>query len=927
MILTTKCLLTPTRRYWRLRHFRLFSGSVYRGNLALKEFPVPPDRMRLHLQQKYQAKFINSNLTPQSSIDTTNIHDIIQQHSYKADNYKDICEVNNNQPPIVGSIIEYVNDDELQLGFVLRPAISKFNENYNKIIVLDIKNNLHEIDTARIRLHFHGIFDNEWVELLTILENRHNPDFSARYTIIDILKTFLNESIKLRKVVEPNLEVVYAQNSSSRLNSVSLDSVLELIETPASSYFQQSCMIMACHKLMVDDPYHWMVPNTLPNPQSNISQGYSNNLVPSIQYFTLPVMLMEYLCEYDNLDADEKEFFITDLQKQQAGNRRSLQDLHLYFSLWEGRKYRSIIELMKYVIIYPHPVLVNKLLSLSVLTNFGPQQVYEYLVKIGIYEASTDIYLSCGLLGQSVISDKISISKAEEIKPKIHGNINPKDNFRHLRGKSYDAYDLVYAIKLDHSWIGVSLQMINSRIYNVAVHIPDLSTKLTPKSHIMKQLLNDTTTNLTTTINQSQVKMFNSSNYHWLGFHEQFMESEFLSASEIYQGYKGPESKQTCLTIGFKYHTTDANGFKECLQKTTISLNSLARVKIKKLTDAELAQCLEGRPSLSFGLFSTKVSRITNEDYHNIGFIYNVLKTHFSVRNLNGAVNYSPQHSRIGFFKKEIEEFVSHLVSLYATEHSIPLIKHHQSLVEHETVDTEIDQALVHHNNILLPKFHANTFFQTLISRDSNGNVSLSAYLIGNNYLTRPEIGLTNARDFPSANDHGKVHLLKPFESFESLINQYQLIHELNEQYATYRSMKLDEDFDKSQKFAHIKGQGYNVNGPSLPIVMTKYLPAIKNSAIVNDYIQNRSTRIFKLRHVETQLQQNQMIDFECVVTHMGESFNNGKLCKVYVAPLGIEVDMFTQRQDLSIGSVTRANEVLLLQPIRGVCVLNEDIY
>ncbi|EGV60004.1 hypothetical protein CANTEDRAFT_110487 [Yamadazyma tenuis ATCC 10573] len=982
--------LQPVRylSYSRLRHQNTQGPSFFSNtkfDFQLQDYNPDEDDTPQKIKSFYKSRppFIQFVLKPQQlNSKITELEDILLNKSYApVDTYKEITETNSNQVPICGSFVCFKSpiNHSLHVGLVLREALSKFNNNLNRLTVLTLENTLREVHSQDVLFHCHGVLDSDWVGSLQVLENRHEEHFYSRLLVVDILKHFVNKSLDVIKTITlPTnlLDIFYAQHTSKDfLVGVCLHEVLELLklneetrESLNSSYFNQCCFLMAIHISMSSFHEKFIVSNNYPHLESsNIISGYSNNLVAPCHYYLLPLGLMHSLTGSVNMANNPKPFLetnrsLSELQKQQASpHRKSLQDLHFFFKFWEGKKYEYIITVMKYQLVYPNATIqqfLQKLDCFKHLPVVEQSDIMEFLVSTGIYTDDTDIFTSLNLWGGTKAVKRISTTPSDAFLVKLNpsvlalsivGGTENTDVFKHLREQKYGPEDVIYAVPIDaENTIGVSLSKINARNYKINIHIPDLITKIAPSSDAFTKMASRRYIQSHIQFDGRAVKIFDEEIISQFKFKDRWIQgisNQFKSVADITGNQNNSQTGYmpylTSLTLSLKFNTYDSNPFKDLTDRIEFTFDNISDVPMKSLDPTELEKVLRGKESsvLPFSLFRSKTeespSKFGNDDYHNLGFIYNVFKTHFSVRNINGAGNINLEESvpKASFFTNELSHFVSNLTSKYCEEYNVPVFSSSQNiLVDSAKTDPRADEVLVTHNNMMLPKFHANSFYQTLVSRDLHGNVSLPAYLIGKNYLSKETFGVKRSRHIPSGTDSGKVSMVTPFTSFESLLNQFQILSMINYLYKTknYLSLKTDE-YEFSRRFSYLKGLGYNLNRPLPDHVLQKYVDDLQTNKSLCQYTEAVDRKHLALKTLEKQLSEDTVntLRLECVITSPGFEVPDvgSSIYKCFVKDLNTEVEVLSSQPatDLTIGTVLSCDRVIYFDPTTFTCVLGES--
>lgn len=843
----------------------------------MKDYYQPKDPIQDNLSLLKRPKPIPKILNP-----LNNVSEIIDNHTYDIQDIEEAISENESQP-IIGSLVYYG-----RLGLVLKESDSRFNG--SSVLVLNDMNEIEAIRVSQIEQHFHGVVDAEWINNLKLLSSF--PEDYSRGLIVDLLREFNLRSKSLEKEVGSVIDILYAQGQQI----IHPSKVLEGLSL--SNHFNQSCAIMASYFYVYSKPEKFII----------MELELYLSLIPRTRRYMSLREKVSYLIKgfLDNP-------ILSDLIVE--------GEPHGFFSIIHP-EYKGLLETMKLALINPHPKLLDTL-------NMDKPEILQKLVDWGVYTNETDIYSSS--LFDPIVKNKSSVENSKEVKPKLTVSSQLHDCFKYLRK---DCFDTIYAFNVNNTSIGISLTKRNSRNFTINMHIPDVVAKLSPDTEEFNSLINQTS-HMTTINTKGRVPMFDSKFVESLKFHSNMEEKHIDSLSDLFNTNDSFEPDTTCLTISVPFNTFESNPFvkydKDKAVDTRVQLSSVSSQKIKYLDGRLLGKAINGKSNtLPIQVFkSSKKDELDNDTYYTLGFIYEYLVTHSKHRNINGASNYQtilPHEARsskakVDFFINELKLFVSNVTNKYAYDNGIPLIKRSQSLSS-STFDPANDDVLVYHNNKLLPYYHATSYFQSLLSRDENGNVSLSAKIIGNKYLKRPTFTFSDDQDFPTGLKLGYSEILGVFDSTWAILNQFQIVSFLHLDYVNRQSMKLKNNF--KNKFGFLKRKGYNVNGPLREHVLQKFIQPMEDSSSTKEWIEHNCHKYETLKVWEKMLESQETLNLHCVVTDIGEDFDRGKLVTVEVENWNVIVEMVTWT-NIQVGQVLKSHEVVLLNPIEGLCILKES--
>ncbi|KAK6458892.1 ADC synthase [Scheffersomyces xylosifermentans] len=948
-------------------------------------------------------------------------------------NFGEIVNNNESMVPCVGSIVEYLHPfkDEVSIGVVIREAQSKFNENYNKLVVLSFDNELSYVSPQICSLHFYKVINQDWLKTLNILENRFNESYEPRNYIVQILNHFVSQSIVLTHSIAPQFDIVHSQYSlPQNLSCISSIEIIESLKLSESilakidqSYYQQTLLLMGIHLNLVKSP-KWIIPSIYTmNRISNLVYGaHSNELVPIPTYLVNSIANSHAIDKFCDSTKNEVGIKVLDkflnslLREQTSSKSRSFEELNHYINIWEGSTYKYLIEVLKLTVVYPHPTLTRELAKFSLFHGkiTSPDTIYKVLSDLKIYNNSknqlSDIYLSANLAGRNKLS-ALATSSMNEIEPTLNSDFLHSsklvDKFPHLRKSQMFYQDqIVYGLPMSNyesasgSFMGISLEKLNSRKYVINIHIPDVITKVAPNSNLFSSIASNAASvrsfsNLIDTIPNG---LFSNKLLDQLKFKNQNLgesSSEILQVGDLAlanpQFQSKPASEDTtCLTLSFTYNTYEGNPFSNVASKVKISFDSLSTVPIKCLSWSQLEDCLNGQSEISpFRLFRSSAKRLTNpsstelklssDDSHSINFIFNVMKSHFKIRNLNGSSQLPPaivketddasslskslsitnkdsKHEKIitkinleakeqqmnysnsKFFINELDNFAANMASTYCDSNEIPILTQYQDMlqpanqpgpIEREESSDE-DCVLISHNNKLLPDYKADSYFQTLLSRDADGFVSMPASYIGRNYLNNERIGIysgDNSRHVPRGLSKGYTNVSGAVEHFMALLNQLQLVNHIQLQTINQAMLASDRKFNISERFSYLKRYGYNLNGPLTPNTLNEQVVKITNGNRLVKYLGTRQKVFWTLKMLEQKLLEEDFLDsenensstsYECILTDVGSVIEDSKcrLSKAYCTDLDIELTVMSPtRKRFTIGAVVKCDKVAYLDP------------
>lgn len=900
--------------------------------------------------------------TFQAPGDPQKVLDFVQEYTFDpSQSWEQILHNNIHLPPCIGSIIEFHNHeiDAKQIGIVVKPSLSKFNENHNKHVVLTVHNELTRVYPQDITFHNYRVFDPDCDIFPTVLYHRFNEQCQERLVLVDVLREFVSVTASHSDLVCENLRILYPQLSLyEKANATSLLTIVKHLSPPEKwallpSYFQQASALHSIHNEMAKDPSRWLVSSCIPNKNTNIGAwGCSNEIAYPTAYLANSRLNYESIREFLLYTPSKLNLLVQFLQELENDE---YDDLVIKFNIGSGRPFRAALKTLLFALVYPHPQLLGRLSKIT-----GEKSISEFLKSQSILNNRknplTDAVLSALLVGtqgsQLAVSsvDELDLSKTQELSnPEV--DTNTIDRFPHLRSdKTYYQDNTIYILPSSEKLpnLGVSLEKLNSRKYLINIHLPDLATRICPNSDLYVAL------NTFASAFQQGGPFFGEFKHV---FHQSFVdqlklkENQFVEAADL----QSNETPRTCMTVSFEYHTYASKPL-DSLESARITFDSLDGVETKSVTAEELENVLSGKldPSIlsPFRLFNRRQHNeakrhFSADDIHNLGFIYNVMRSHLKLRNLRGAstanpclerklersLSYSTEMEgeilteismadssafpRVLLMVNELKSFCSSLVSSFCGKNHIPVIRSNQKLLDS---DDSNDEVYISHENNMLPNYFGNEYYQTLYAKDSTGYISAAAKLIGNNFLGLKQYSADSQEyDVPRGLKHGGAEVTNVFGCFESYFNQLQILAHLHQQHVhngPYLQLVL--------RNAPFKVLGFPVNGPLPAKFLAAQAKRLGETEAMRLFINTLNWRFWVL----TSLQHStEPASFTCYITRFGlEANEEYRVATAWCVELCLEVDILVDTgTDLSIGGSVTACQILHLDPATGQCLLRKQ--
>lgn len=943
-----------------LRRARAFQHIIKRPPLAkYATFFSPNDRDPRKVQEAVQTwardrrAFTDpSSSYPKVEITESNIEKLIYEHTFEPfPVWSDICVHNVNQAPVVGSFIEFKENDRCDFGVVLRQPPFRFNEFHNKIICLNMHNELVRVYPQDITFCGQQVMDLEWVENLQILPNRFELSFPARLDLVKILHRFVEYVDSLRPEAESHLSKVYSRIfETSRIVGTSFEQVMANSPNRFPSYFQQIAYLHALHLQMSGDPSRWILPNLVNDmTPTNLAGSRCTNEIPK-----KPIYLASSGLIADDVDefldySDEKllqmDSELTRLTQHPLGDH----ELHLLYSAISTRKFRAGFEGMKLAIVYPHPKLISKLSKLPILNGLAsPSLLRSLLTSINYFSDSRppNLALSTNLVGRcdKVASLLCEVLPTELARVSLLEESIREDKFSHLRlNRVY--YSDICAYHLPGQQLAFSYEVVNARKSLINIHMPDVAARVHPGSLTFETIAKAGIWNGVRHAAENKESGIISK-----GALDQILwPSEPSDLKYFRVGDRSRALSHSCLTITFEYRHSEADPFLKIGEQVSISLDRIPSSRFKRLEWAELEQTLTGKlePSLlnSFRLFSTDDQRLdplTTNDHRNINVVYNLLKRHLLVRNRRCGASLDPdimrpkitlseppleqhfrkplklesepdlKYSKAQFLSHELEMLLSACVGGYCADKNIAILSWSQQLSE----ENAAEEVFVSHYNSFLPNFHGSSYEQTLLAKDNRGYVSLAAYLIGNHFLRPQQLSASPLENVGDGLPNGRIHLANAASLVEGYLNQLQLIAHTH---ATgTRGMPM---FEHVKMSSALKKLGYPVHGEYSSDILLQYARTIGDSIARQGFLESKLQTWWNLLAVENGIVTG---PFSCYVTRMGPELPESlRLAWAFCEELAMEVWVAVPAErSLQIGAAVPADRILHVDAAAGYLVL-----
>ncbi|KAA8904746.1 hypothetical protein DIURU_001822 [Diutina rugosa] len=738
----------------------------------------------------------------------------------------EIVEDNYTLPPSRGSIIEYYTwgKPSKTVGIVVRDVQSKFNENYNTVVVLTSENELEFVSGQQVTFHWHQVVDSGWLACEAIMENRFNTEFPLRKRAVAITRSFIKGLETISSQLSYEVERTYAQYAQShQAVAVGLVQILESCKLPESvlpllwkSYWHQQLVIGGLYRAVCRSS-SWVVPSSVVfGPlsawhETNCgSRGCSNEVMKRPVFLANSVentaAIATLKCDLQQEEAlkSYQNFIKTTVNNLPETNRVS--HLTAWFGIWDGKQFQPLLTALKLVAIYPHPEVSAMLSQLEPFSDGTQASVLQFLRSIGLYSDKTDMWRSASMGGplanMAIVVDRNQKQIQQTNTKVVVDDLN--DKFRHLRQKH--RFGDATPIFVVSPGVGVSLEKVNSRNYRVNIHVPDVMARLCPNSDEFDSILGVESSSVSEVLTRFK-----------LHFQAQGQSEgvDYMAAHQLWQQKPQSPTQATCMTLSLAYNTYESNPFKDVENKAEVTLDTLGAATIKMLSKTELEECLAGKlepsPLRLFRPRDPQPRKLSPSDCHDLRFIYSVLQTHFKTRNHQGALMVEPPlegiNERSNLFIAEVDQLASTIASSFAQRNQVAMVYQTQQILDSLSSDSVV---VSHHNNQFLPQYSAQSFYQTLLARDHRGYVSKPAEVIGNQFLASPRLSVVGGMHQRYGSSGGYCAITQG-QAVAVLLNQLQLVYTVHHNFLRGNTTK--------RHYTYLRGYGYRQSAMSVRMV------------------------------------------------------------------------------------------------------------
>lgn len=956
--------LNRTRRLWRIHRSFSTSSSVnitgrfWRSNV-IDHKPTPKENVTAKVQSLIKNRHVCIdpmavyNRVAASQPSSLSLSLLFSTYGYEAfDSVKEIIHLSNNAQLTAGSYVEFYDPltYKLNIGMVVAGAGTRFGVDLSQATVLTVDGDVVGVDGSMVSFHLYKLWNDEEINVKDHQE------------VQGILNSFIVESMDMANELTLALDTMFYQLSLSHsIKGIQLhqlyDDLMKLNkEEPYEYYHQQARLLLSIHMNLCRST-NWLV--RFHTKHSNLTLNQSSNLLASNSTY--------YVNSTRNVDSITR--FVSEFPKRKTdfnnhlgymlttGSKgKNYETIMNYYNIWEGKPFRHLIETLKFAVVYPHPQVIIRLNKLNIFKSFGgasPTNVYHVLSQLRIYDNKanqlTDPFISANMLGEVKLSN-LAASNLSELnqRPEIGGNLMEdkvsilRDKFPHLRDQVPTNDNRIYAVPLAESSSSSSTSYIclclSTEATGLDFYIPDIASKVSPSTISFENIVSGRSLG-------STIRNLPNNQEAWM--------IEPQVATKL--GFEG--SNET-FRVSFRSSSKFEPLFKDLAKKVSVSLKTISSSKIRVLSLEMLQALLEkGKASAKrVGVFK-QYPDLEEEDEVQLKRIYEVLHNHFVHRVKNGAspiltMDYDPSgcdgsritiqgrinhkqlvdteisetlsppkslKSEAMIFVDEVDKMLGHMLSEYCMEHEIPVIRQTQDLyLTDNSSSSSDDQAIVSHDNKYFPSFEADSYYHTLMVKNPQWSLSVSAYLIGRHFLLKPATTNTTTTTIAEPHlslgmKHGYVNISEPLNEFSSWVNQLQLVQHLQKEYT--------ESWTDASRFNYLIKLGYGT-----PIDLTQARDSVINTHLVSQYVSSWLKRYWSLKRLEQDmLTKKQAKLYHCVVTRIGSPVDKigsrPRLCMAFCKQLDLEIELLTTEEP-KIGAQLVGKEVVYLNVVEGDCII-----
>ncbi|CDK29223.1 unnamed protein product [Kuraishia capsulata CBS 1993] len=816
-----------------------------------------------------------------------------------------VCE------PVLGSFVEARNSaGEVVCGIVTSVAFGRFQKDLDSIEIITPDAGFELIRPSTISFHIYALFSSD--EIAKRVEQADPRGFRLlKQGIVE----FIDQTQSLVK--ETNPIAVYSAplvSNKNRMISPKLGEVARFLDqmyidktfSPYKHYF-------GAHLMMNNNPHLWKVSS---KPMFLAPGEFSDRLT---LYQSLPLTLMKSIGKARSLNSEKLQRFRDSLQSALTMDKESPEYIEMVNRL--GSDYFGhMIDLLRYYVAYPHPNLEDDVTSI-VGVKMSPTMIQQMLRSSGFFSRMdktplSDLYLRDQ--NSLVFTPELSSAEIDYFKH-VRAFLRAENALTSCKDLKVIGFKSRKMEKLDlpsHTDLAISVEDLGMNKWKLNVHVPDVASFYSPRSdrlsHIKWGYLKDFETY------DGDSFFFSKQIVRDMSFKEGGPPKECMTLSVIFD----PESSTPWIQPDVEIRPdviesltiVDANDLQSAYEKTSRISKLFAHSSQSEETLMKLRMIMEShrRHRQDQGWLNVNMSEILSSKDE---YLDKVFEDH----------------------KEQLGLLTGELAAFFAHKEAVPLLHSSQEKVSIVEQDGETDGIQIRSGTPFVPSYTATSYDHFLLDGGFSGPISITSYVAALRLLNVPEFGLMDTKKplkplISLGLHYGYSEFAKPMRSYESLLNQYQLLKIAHRSY-----MSQHHEF----KHNYLYYTGHLSDAPSkLPGIADlgqgQWAVSFSRRQAAN-YITRESRRFHVLQGLEGQLDLKfaaeaqrilpqtpadslDLTFFKCFIL---ESESYPKLAKGYCVNLGIEVEiLLSPGPEVVIGDRLICSEIIYLNAIENRIVL-----
>ncbi|ANZ75474.1 BA75_02100T0 [Komagataella pastoris] len=874
-----------------------------------------------------------------------------------------------NKPVDMGSLVEFIVDDEVRVGVVIKPPLGHFKTNLVSLEVLTAEGKIIETTQSRITLHIPNFIDASF--LYRIENDKTYTEYQqVQYALISLIH-FTSHGLEITMHRINAFAIPYSHLSNrDECNAVSVLKVAQILPESVfpTSILRPYSLILASHIHMTNEPLYWQV-HTNQDIVSRISTSNWDVNINSSRtvYIANSREMVQTLRQVQKLSNSE----LKDFRNFINGSISRSSERKSYML----KKYRTILNFLKHFIVYPHDqlkstvsqILKQTLLEKTDLKDIDQKYIYDSVQSLDIpYEGVLsdnfipDPYLSATMMGQlkeglhattltdikgvnphstkETLTNKPWTDKLHEIREYQHKATESTTASKNLKVYALPSRYLSDIGYSEYSEFAVSLEKINSRKWIFNVHIPDIVSFIAPDSQFFENLVNKEQPLIGIHPKAEYVKQrLTYENFQLCNGSNHFIPTDWIPSFAL-----RPVSSQislNCLTLSFIYSPHEMNWDSVRVEYKTDKISNVKKVSVEDLVDS----LTNGS---GFSLFQQQEkTNLSSEDKEVLSDFQNCLISKRLSSHKNGSIDTfmekvqpvvsvhhtenkttteismlksSTENTFLDLFIKDVDYLTSDLLGSYSSKHGLPIFTRTQlrkkdvaSEYLRQTEGQPIeDGRTIESKRSVLPDYTATSYEQLIMERGFNGDISMTAYVSALQYLLPPQLQLTSGQNVKLGMKNGRVRFLGCFQSLEVLTNHYQLL-----------KIHINE-FEQFRELIDIKGYySRNLSQISNKLTIQDIQTKVETCTMFLSWLETRNRRFWILQWLKAKTRQStELIFYKCIIL---DTCRHPHVARAYCVELDIEVQMVLQPgMEAVAGDRLIMTSILYISPIEGILVM-----